>query len=182
MGNKDKNLDNLKLPKFLSIFHDTVVASATLMLVFFGTILFILGPDILSNAKVITSGTLYVPEKQSFFMFVIQTAFTFSVYLFMLMQGVRMFVGELTNAFQGISNKLLPGSFPAVDVAASFGFGSPNAVLFGFVSGLIGQVIMIVLLIVFKTQYLLLRGLYLYSSITQLLLYTQINVVVGEQQ
>lgn len=62
MGNKDKNLDNLKLPKFLSIFHDTVVASATLMLVFFGTILFILGPDILSNAKVITSGTLYVPE------------------------------------------------------------------------------------------------------------------------
>ena len=115
-------------------------------------------------------------------MFVIQTAFTFSVYLFMLMQGVRMFVGELTNAFQGISNKLLPGSFPAVDVAASFGFGSPNAVLFGFVSGLIGQVIMIVLLIVFKTQYLLLRGLYLYSSITQLLLYTQINVVVGEQQ
>ena len=50
------------MPKFLSIFHDTVVASATLMLVFFGTILFILGPDILSNAKVITSGTLYVPE------------------------------------------------------------------------------------------------------------------------
>ena len=89
---------------------------------------------------------------------------------------------RINKCIQGISNKLLPGSFPAVDVAASFGFGSPNAVLFGFVSGLIGQVIMIVLLIVFKTQYLLLRGLYLYSSITQLLLYTQINVVVGEQQ
>lgn len=40
-------------------------------------------------------------------MYVVQTAFTFSVYLFVLMQGVRMFVGELTNAFQGISNKLL---------------------------------------------------------------------------
>lgn len=158
LGNKDKNLDNLKLPTFLNIFHDTVVASATLMLIFFGAILFILGPDILSNAKVITSGNLYVPEKQSFFMFVIQTAFTFSVYLFMLMQGVRMFVGELTNAFQGISNKLLPGSFPAVDVAASFGFGSPNAVLFGFVSGLIGQLITIVLLIVFKNPVLIITG------------------------
>lgn len=158
LGNKEKNLDNLKLPKFLNIFHDTVVASATLMLIFFGAILFILGPDVLSNSKVITTGNLYAPDKQSFFMFVIQTAFTFSVYLFILMQGVRMFVGELTNAFQGISNKLLPGSFPAVDVAASFGFGSPNAVLFGFVSGLVGQLITIILLIVFKNPVLIITG------------------------
>ncbi|MGF0047533.1 PTS ascorbate transporter subunit IIC [Streptococcus hyointestinalis] len=158
LGKKEENLDNLKLPTFLNIFHDTVVASATLMLVFFGAILFVLGPDIMSNAEVITSGTLYNPEKQAFFMYVLQTAFTFSVYLFILMQGVRMFVGELTNAFQGISNKLLPGSFPAVDVAAAFGFGSPSAVLFGFAIGLIGQLITIVLLIVFKNPVLIITG------------------------
>ena len=69
-----------------------------------------------------------------------------------------MFVGELTNAFQGISNKLLPGSFPAVDVAAAFGFGSPSAVLFGFATGLIGQLITIVLLIVFKNPVLIITG------------------------
>ncbi|MCS4488012.1 PTS ascorbate transporter subunit IIC [Streptococcus sciuri] len=158
LGKKEENLDNLKLPTFLNIFHDTVVASATLMLVFFGAILYVLGPDIMANAKVITSGTLYNPEKQAFFMYVLQTAFTFSVYLFILMQGVRMFVGELTNAFQGISNKLLPGSFPAVDVAASFGFGSPSAVLFGFATGLVGQLITIVLLIVFKNPVLIITG------------------------
>ena len=158
LGKKEENLDNLKLPTFLNIFHDTVVASATLMLVFFGAILIVLGPDIMSNAEVITSGTLYNPEKQAFFMYVLQTAFTFSVYLFILMQGVRMFVGELTNAFQGISNKLLPGSFPAVDVAAAFGFGSPSAVLFGFATGLIGQLITIVLLIVFKNPVLIITG------------------------
>lgn len=158
LGNKENNLDNLKLPKFLNIFHDTVVASATLMLIFFGAILVILGPDIMANPKVITSGNLYSPSKQAFFMYVIQKAFSFSVYLFILMQGVRMFVSELTNAFQGISNKLLPGSFPAVDVAAAFGFGSPNAVLFGFVSGLIGQLITIILLIVFKNPILIITG------------------------
>ncbi len=157
-GKKEESLDNLKLPKFLSIFHDTVVASATLMLVFFGAILLILGPDIMSNKEVITSGTLFNPAKQDFFMYIIQTAFTFSVYLFVLMQGVRMFVSELTNAFQGISNKLLPGSFPAVDVAASYGFGSPNAVLSGFAFGLIGQLITIVLLIVFKNPILIITG------------------------
>lgn len=158
-GKKEENLDNLKLPSFLNIFHDTVVASATLMLIFFGVILFVLGPDIMSNPEVITSGTLYAgPEKQAFFMYVIEVAFTFSVYLFILMQGVRMFVAELTNAFQGISSKLLPGSFPAVDVAASYGFGSSSAVLFGFVSGLIGQLITIVLLIVFKNPVLIITG------------------------
>ncbi|MBM9832488.1 PTS ascorbate transporter subunit IIC, partial [Enterococcus faecalis] len=158
LGNKEENLDNLKLPKFLSIFHDTVVASATLMLIFFGAILTILGPEIMSNPEVITSGTLFNPEKQSFFMYVIQTAFTFSVYLFILMQGVRMFVAELTNAFQGISSKLLPGSFPAVDVAASYGFGSPNAVLSGFAFGLIGQLITIALLVTFKSPILIITG------------------------
>lgn len=119
-GKKEENLDNLKLPTFLNIFHDTVVASATLMLVFFGGILAVLGPDIMSNVKLIGPGA-YVPAKQAFFMYILQTSLTFSVYLFILMQGVRMFVTELTNAFQGISNKLLPGSFPAVDVAASYG-------------------------------------------------------------
>lgn len=157
-GKKEENLDNLKLPKFLSIFHDTVVASATLMLVFFGAILMVLGPEIMSNAEVITSGTVYVAEKQSYFMYIIQTAFTFSVYLFILMQGVRMFVSELTNAFQGISSKLLPGSFPAVDVAASYGFGSPNAVLSGFAFGLLGQLVTIVLLIVFRNPVLIITG------------------------
>lgn len=78
-GKKEESLDNIKLPKFLSIFHDTVVASATLMLVFFGAILLILGPEIMSNKEVITSGTLFNPAKQDFFMYIIQTAFTFSV-------------------------------------------------------------------------------------------------------
>lgn len=157
-GKKEENLDNIKLPSFLSIFHDTVVASATLMLIFFGIILLILGPDVMSNPDVIASGTPYDPAKQDFYMYMIQTAFTFSVYLFILMQGVRMFVSELTNAFQGISSKLLPGSFPAVDVAASYGFGSPNAVLTGFSAGLVGQLITIALLIVFKSPILIITG------------------------
>ncbi|CQR23716.1 PTS system ascorbate-specific transporter subunit IIC [Streptococcus varani] len=157
LGKKEDNLDDLKLPSFLSVFHDTVVASATLMLVFFGSILLVLGPEMMSNAELIGAGA-YNPAKQAFFMYVIQTAFTFSVYLFILMQGVRMFVTELTNAFQGISSKLLPGSFPAVDVAASYGFGSSNAVLSGFAFGLVGQLITIALLVIFKNPVLIITG------------------------
>ncbi|MFC3931329.1 PTS ascorbate transporter subunit IIC [Streptococcus dentapri] len=164
LGKKEDNLDDLKLPGFLNIFHDTVVASATLMVFFFGAILLLLGPDVMAmkeltiNGSVVAIANPFDPAKQNFYMYVVQTAFTFSVYIFILMQGVRMFVGELTNAFQGISNKLLPGSFPAVDVAASYGFGSAAAPLFGFVVGLIGQLITIVLLIVFKNPVLIITG------------------------
>ncbi len=158
LGKKEDNLDDLKLPGFLNIFHDTVVASATLMLFFFGAILLVLGPDIMADKSVITTGTVFDPTRQNFYMYILQTAFSFSVYIFILMQGVRMFVAELTNAFQGISAKLLPGSFPAVDVAASFGFGSAAAPLFGFATGLIGQLITIVLLIVFRSPVLIITG------------------------
>lgn len=181
-GKKEENLDNIKLPSFLSIFHDTVVASATLMSIFFGIILLILGPDVMSNPDVIASGTPYDPTKQDFYIYMIQTAFTFSVYLFILMQGVRMFVSELTNAFQGISSKLLPGSFPAVDVAASYGFGSPNAVLTGFSAGLVGQLITIALLIVFKSPILIITGFVPVFLIMLLLQYLPTNVVDGKQR
>ena len=49
-----------------------------------------------------------------------------------------MFVSELTESFQGISNKILPGSVPAVDCAAVYGFGHANAVTIGFLFGALG--------------------------------------------
>ncbi|MFU2163492.1 PTS ascorbate transporter subunit IIC [Streptococcus pluranimalium] len=156
-GKKEESLDHVKLPKSLSLFHDTVVASATLMLVFFGGILSLLGPEIMANTTLIGAGA-YVPTKQAFVMYVLQTSLTFSVYLFILMQGVRLFVAELISAFQGISSKLLPGSFPAVDVSASYGFGSSNAVLSGFAFGLMGQLMTIALLVAFKSPILIITG------------------------
>lgn len=60
----------------------------------------VLGPDIMSDVDLIGPGA-FNPAKQAFFMYILQTSLTFSVYLFILMQGVRMFVSELTNAFKG---------------------------------------------------------------------------------
>lgn len=70
----------------------------------------------------------------------------FAVYLAILQLGVRTFVDELTQSFQGISNTILPGAVPGIDVA-TFGFGSPNAVTIGFLFGALGQFLMIALLI-----------------------------------
>lgn len=69
-----------------------------------------------------------------------------------------MFVSELTNSFQGISNKILPGSMPAVDCAATYGFGHPNAVTFGFLFGAFGQFLAIIGLILFHSPILIISG------------------------
>lgn len=55
-----------------------------------------------------------------------------------ILTGVRMFVAELQQAFQGISEKIIPGAMVAVDAAATFGF-SPTSITLGFISGTIAQ-------------------------------------------
>lgn len=58
--------------------------------------------------------------------------------ILVIVTGVRMFVTELQQSFQGISEKIIPGAVVAVDTAAVYGF-APNSVTFGFVSGVLGQ-------------------------------------------
>lgn len=153
MGSKEgKKLEDLKLPGFLSIFNENIVATAILMSLFFGGIIAILGPDLMRE---LDKG---FGKSQNFVFYIIEKSFTFAVYLQILQLGVRLFVGELTESFQGISEKLLPGSMPAIDCAASYGFGHPNAVTLGFLFGALGQFIAIIGLIIFKSPVFIITG------------------------
>jgi PTS system ascorbate-specific IIC component len=148
---ESRNVDDIKLPGFLKIFNENLVATAVLMTAFFGVILVILGRDFL-----VAGG--FMTEKQDFFMYILTTSFSFAVYLSILQLGVRTFVTELTNSFQGISSKLLKGSVPGVDCAVTFGFGAPNAVTIGFLFGALGQFLAIGLLILLKSPVVVMAG------------------------
>ncbi|MCI6085217.1 MAG: PTS ascorbate transporter subunit IIC [Selenomonas sp.] len=152
IGNPKKSLENLKLPGFLSIFNENVVATGILMFIFFGCIITILGPDLMHQ---IDKG---FKDTQNFGFYILEKSLNFAVYLTILQLGVRMFVSELTNSFQGISDKILPGSVPAVDCAATYGFGHPNAVTFGFLFGAFGQFLAILGLVVFHSPILVISG------------------------
>lgn len=137
---KVKKVGDLKMPGFFSIFNENMVCTAILMTAFFGTIMAVIGKPYFVN-----SGDL--KEETSFVWYIVDKSLHFAVYLAILQLGVRTFVTELTASFQGISDKLLPSSVPGVDCAVCYGFGDANAVTFGFLAGLVGQLVAIGILI-----------------------------------
>ncbi|MFD3158078.1 PTS ascorbate transporter subunit IIC [Haloimpatiens sp. FM7330] len=147
IGNKEKSVDNVNLPGWLSIFNDNIVSNVVLMTFFVGTIMIIIGP----------SGFKYDANKYWFGTYIFETTAYFAVYITIILTGVRMFVAELTESFQGISNKILKGSVPAVDCAVTFGF-APNAPTYGFIFGFFGQLTAITILILLKSPILILSG------------------------
>ena len=144
-GSKDgkkeiKKVGDLEMPGFFSIFNENIVCTAILMTFFFSIIMVIIGKPFF-----VAKG--HIKESMNFGFYCLNTSLQFAVYLAILQLGVRTFVTELTASFQGIADKLLPSSVPGVDCAVCYGFGDANAVTFGFLAGLCGQIVAILILI-----------------------------------
>ncbi|AXY24870.1 PTS ascorbate transporter subunit IIC [Suicoccus acidiformans] len=146
-----RRLEDIELPGWLSMFNENMVATGILMTLFFGIILLLLGKPYLVEAE-------FMAATDNFFFYILETSLYFAVYLAILQLGVRTFVGELTESFNGISQTFLPNSVPGIDVAATFGFGGQNAVTIGFISGALGQFLAILLLILFDSPTIVVAG------------------------
>lgn len=151
-GKKEDSVENMKLPGFLKIFNDSLVATCILMVIFFGAIMALLGEDFLRQID-----SSFDPDT-AFPIYVLIQSLYFTVYLQVLNMGVKLFVGELTQSFKGISDKLLPGAIPAVDCAVAFGYAPGNTVTIGFLCGMIGEVIAILGLLVFHSPVIIIMG------------------------
>lgn len=140
LGDKSKSAEDVKLPESLEFFKDTAISVSIVMGIFYLVVVLLAGPDATAP---LANGTNYV-------VFGILKALGFTAGILVLLQGVRMFLGELVPAFKGISDKLVPGAIPALDVPALFGF-APNSLMIGFVSSVVGMIVaMVVSSIVFK--------------------------------
>ena len=142
---------DMEMPGFFSIFNETMVCTAIRTTAFFGVIMAITGkPFFVEHGS--------TKDTENFVFYCFNTSLNFAVYLAILQLGVRTFVTELTASFQGIADKLLPSSIPGVDCAVCFGFGDSNAVTFGFLAGLVGQLIAIIVLIVVGSPVIIICG------------------------
>lgn len=133
LGDKSKNAEDIKLPEQLEFFKDTSISVSIVMGIFYLLVVIMAGPEVVAPYA---NGTNYI-------VFGLLKAMGFTAGILVLLQGIRMFLGELVPAFKGISDKLVPGAIPALDVPALFGY-APNSLMIGFVCAVVGMIVAMV--------------------------------------
>jgi len=140
IGDPSKSTEDYKLPAKLNFFRDIAVSTTIVMLL----VSFAAG-----IMAVVTLGAgefeAQISAGQNWAVFTILIALGFTAGMLILLYGVRMLIAEIVPAFEGISRKLIPNAIPALDVPVIFPF-APNALLVGLISGVIGQVVGMIIL------------------------------------
>ncbi|MFW7433078.1 PTS ascorbate transporter subunit IIC [Vagococcus carniphilus] len=130
VGNKDKSTEDLKIPEGLSFFREISITGALVMFIM-NIVVGIIAPAL-------------VPEGGNLVMFSIDAGLSFGAGLLIMLYGVRLLINQIVPAFQGIAEKVVPGAKPAFDVPILFNY-RPNAVIIGFIVGMITSTIVVVL-------------------------------------
>ncbi|WP_373842938.1 PTS ascorbate transporter subunit IIC [Limosilactobacillus sp.] len=135
-GDKKHSTEDIEFPKSLGFLRDSTVSITIVMGIVYIILAIIAGPHFVETK--LSKGTNYI-------IFAFVQAGTFAAGFAVVLQGVRMILAEIVPAFQGIAQKIVPNSKPALDVPIIFPF-APNAVLLGFiVSFLVGTISMFIM-------------------------------------
>ncbi len=130
VGDKSKSTEDIKVPKSLDFLKDmSVLMGIVMVIIYVVTAMFV---DKTKMAE--------IAGGQNIYLFAIMQALIFVAGVLVLLQGVRMFLGEIIPAFKGIGEKLVPGAKPALDVPIFYSF-APVAVTVGFLAALVGGLI-----------------------------------------
>lgn len=114
--------EDLNIPDRLSFLRNIAVSTAIFSTILYTVSILIVGPAwIEANVSGGVAPLLYG----------VKQAFTFGLGMHITLEGVRLMVGEITQAFVGISERLVPDAIPALDAPVVFSF-APNAVMIGF--------------------------------------------------
>jgi len=139
IGKPEDSTEKLNLPGWLSIFKDYVVGVGVTMIVFY-------------YVAVIASGKNFTEQLsggQSWLVYPLFQGLTFAAGLYVIITGVRMFLGEIVTAFVGISEKLVPNAKPALDCPVVFPY-APTATLIGFLSAYTAGIVCMFIFAAFK--------------------------------
>ena len=132
---KDESSEDLKIPEHLTFLKDITVSTAIVM-----TLLYVV--------CVALAGTGWIEENISggtdAFMYAITQGVQFGVGITIVLTGVSMMIAEITGAFKGISEKIVPNAKPALDCPVVFNY-APTAVMLGFLSCLATVIVCVVL-------------------------------------
>lgn len=129
LGSKEKHdSEKVQMPGRLSIFKDINAANGIVI-----GVIILLGIAFADKGLVAEQAKKFSATIDPWVWGII-VGLRFAAGIAILLFGVRMFLTEIVPAFKGISDRIIPGSRPALDVPTVFPF-APTAVMIGFLSG-----------------------------------------------
>ena len=129
-GNPQQDSEDIKVPEGLNFFKDTAISVSLVMVLIYVITALFAGEEVVS---------VFAGE-QNYITFSILKGLGFAAGVLILLQGVRMFLGEIVPAFRGIALKIVPGAKPALDVPVIFAY-APTALMLGFIFSVGGMVV-----------------------------------------
>jgi len=133
-GKKDESSEDLKIPEYLNFLKDITVSTAIVM-----TLLYVICVALAGPAWIEAN----ISGGQAAFMYAITQGVKFGVGITIVLTGVSMMIAEITTAFKGISEKIVPNAIPALDCPVVFNY-APTAVMLGFLSCLATVIVCVV--------------------------------------
>lgn len=127
IGNPARSTEDFKVPRSLGFFRDSLVSTAIAMIVVYLVFAVIAGPGVVGE----------LAGDANPWVFAFMQALTFAAGVWIILVGVRMIIGEIVPAFEGISSRLIPQAIPALDVPIVFPY-APTAVIIGFGASVLG--------------------------------------------
>lgn len=139
-GNKEDSAEKMEFSDSFNFFRDMAISISFVMILvaLVASILAVLQVGIAGFQENISGG-------QNWLVFTLLQALGFTAGVLVLLQGVRMLIGEIVPAFKGIAERVIPGAIPALDCPVIYPFG-PNSLIIGLITGTIGQILAMVLL------------------------------------
>lgn len=126
VGNKEKDLEDIKIPKKLNFLREMTIALTVVMTLIFFVISLISGPGWVVQQ---------VSEGRDIISFSLLNGLQFGLWITVIITGVRMLLSEIIPAFHGIADKVIPNAVPGLDVPLLFP-NYPTSVIFGFLVSL----------------------------------------------
>ena len=119
---KNETSEDLKIPDHLAFLKDITVSTAIVMTLLYVICVALAGPTWIQEN---------ISNGMDAYLYAISQGVQFGVGITIVLTGVSMMIAEITGAFKGISEKIVPNAIPALDCPVVFNY-APTAVMLGF--------------------------------------------------
>ncbi|MGB9832839.1 MAG: PTS transporter subunit IIC, partial [Caldisericum exile] len=127
LGKGSKSTEEIELSEKWNFLKEPIVTTSIVMIIIYVALSILAGPTVYSNGG-------------NYIMYALMQGLTFGASIAIIIYGVRMILGEIVPAFQGIALKIIPNAIPALDCPTVFPF-APTAVIVGFLSSVVGGIV-----------------------------------------